>query len=123
VEAAYGDRSLSSSQIYRIIKQVRARKNTDDQRHLNLKKTVRSANLIASEAAAVADDRRIDTRSLSAAHGVCLRTICQILKEDLGLVKKSARWVPKRTCAHCRRSLQLVHCPQHPVARTPTLFA
>jgi hypothetical protein len=54
---------------------------------------------------------------------VCLRTICQILKEDLGLVKKSARWVPKRTCAHCRRSLQLVHCPQHPVARTPTLFA
>jgi histone-lysine N-methyltransferase SETMAR len=26
---------------------------------------------------------------------VCLRTICRILKEDLGLVKKSARWVPK----------------------------
>jgi hypothetical protein len=53
------------------------------------------ANLIASVAAAVAVDRRIDTRSLAAGHGVCLRTICQILKEDLGLVKKSARWVPK----------------------------
>ncbi len=95
MEAAYGDRSLSSSQIYRIIKQARAGKDTEDQRHLNPKKTVRTATLIASVAAAVAPDWCIDTRSLAAAHGVCLRTICRILKEDLGLVKKSARWVPK----------------------------
>jgi formate-dependent phosphoribosylglycinamide formyltransferase (GAR transformylase) len=53
------------------------------------------ATLIASVAAAIAADRHIDTRSLAAAHGVCLRTTCQIPKEDLGLVKKSARWVPK----------------------------
>ncbi len=45
--------------------------------------------LIASVAAAVAADRRIDTRSLTAAHVVCPRTICRILKEDLSLVKKS----------------------------------
>jgi hypothetical protein len=95
VEAAYGDRSLSSSQLYCIIKQARAEKDTEDQRHLNPKKTVHTVTLIASVAAAVAADRRIDTRSLAAAHGVCLRTICRILKEDLGLVKKSARWVPK----------------------------
>ncbi len=35
-----------------------------------VKKTVGMANIIASVAAAVADDRRIDTRSLPAAHGV-----------------------------------------------------
>jgi hypothetical protein len=52
-------------------------------------------SLIASVAAAVANDRHIDTRSLAAAHGVCLRTICRILKEDLGLVNKLAHWVPK----------------------------
>jgi RNA polymerase-interacting CarD/CdnL/TRCF family regulator len=90
VEAAYGKRSSSSSQIFRIIKQARAGKNTDNQWHLNLEKTVRTANLIASVAAVVADYWRIDTRSLAAAHGVCLRTICRILKEDLGLVKKLA---------------------------------
>jgi hypothetical protein len=31
IEAAYGDGGLSSSQIYRMIKQAKARKNTDDQ--------------------------------------------------------------------------------------------
>ncbi len=57
--------------------------------------TVHTANLITSVAAAVANDRRNDTRSLIAAQGVCVRTICRILKEDLGPVKKSACWVPK----------------------------
>ncbi len=38
--------------------------------HLNLKKTDRTANIISSVAAAIADDQRIDTRSLPAAHGV-----------------------------------------------------
>jgi hypothetical protein len=53
------DQSLISLQRYRIIKHTRGR-------HLNLKKTVRTANIIAS----VANDQRIGTRSLHAAHGV-----------------------------------------------------
>ncbi len=63
VEAAHRDRSLSSLQRYRIIKQARGR-------HLNIKKTVRTANIIASVVVAVANDQQIDTRSLHAAHGV-----------------------------------------------------
>ncbi len=59
VEAAHGDQSLISLQRYRIIKQARGR-------HLNLKKTVRTVNIIA----AGADDQQIGTRSLHAAHGV-----------------------------------------------------
>ncbi len=95
MDAAYGDQSLSPSQIYRIIKQARAGKDSEDQNHLNPKKNVRTASLIASMATAVANDWSIDTRSLAATHCECLRIICRFLKEDLGLVKKSAGWVPK----------------------------
>ncbi len=63
IEAAHGDQSLSSLQRYRIIKQARGH-------HLNLKITVRTADIIAYVAAAVADDQWIDTRSIHAAHGV-----------------------------------------------------
>jgi hypothetical protein len=48
------------------------------------------ANLIASVAAAIANDRQIETRFLAAVHGPSAEFL-----EDLGLVKKSARWVPK----------------------------
>ncbi len=41
----------------------------------------------ASVATAIANDQRIDTWSLAAAHGVCLRTICQILRQDFRVVK------------------------------------
>jgi hypothetical protein len=75
-EAAYGDRGLSSSQIYRMIKQAKAGKNIEDQCHLNPKKTVRTAKLIG--AAAVANDRQIDTRSLAAAHGPSLEFLKKI---------------------------------------------
>jgi hypothetical protein len=50
---------------------------------------------LASIAAAVEKDRRITVRKLAASHGLPIRTVHTILKEDLGLVKKSARWVPK----------------------------
>ena len=40
-ETAYGEKALKKTVIYAIIKKVNSGKNTDDQRHLNWKKTVR----------------------------------------------------------------------------------
>jgi histone-lysine N-methyltransferase SETMAR len=40
-------------------------------------------------------DQRVTVRRLALAHGVSKNTIHSMLKEDLNLSKKSARWVPK----------------------------
>ncbi len=66
-----------------------------DQRHLNSKKTVLTLALIASVAAAVEDDRRVCIEALATAHGTSISMIHAMLHADLGLEKKSARWVPK----------------------------
>jgi hypothetical protein len=52
-----------------------------------------TANLIAS--VAVAEDRRVSIQDLARAHGTSYGTISCILHSQLGLVKKSACWVPK----------------------------
>lgn len=51
--------------------------------------------LIAAIAVAVKEDGRVNIRDLAAANGASYGTILNILHNDLGLVKKSARWVPK----------------------------
>jgi histone-lysine N-methyltransferase SETMAR len=94
-EAAYGDQALKKTQIYEVMKKVKAGKNTEDQRHLSAKKTKRTVNLVASVAAAVKEDARVSIQELASANGVSYGTIQTILHDDLGLSKKSARWVPK----------------------------
>jgi hypothetical protein len=95
VDAAFGDKALSKSQINHIIKAVKEGKNTADQRHSSAKKTKRTGNVLASIAATVEKDRQIMVCELAATHGLLIGTVHAILKDDLGLVKKSARWVPK----------------------------
>jgi hypothetical protein len=67
VDAAFGDKTLQKMAVYDIIKKVKAGKDTADQRHLNPKKTVRTAALIASVAATVEEDRRVTIETLAAA--------------------------------------------------------
>jgi histone-lysine N-methyltransferase SETMAR len=95
VDAVFGDKTLHKTAIYEIIKKVKAGKDTADQQHLNPKKTVWTAALIASEAATVEEDQRVTIETLATAHGASLHTIHRILREDLGLEKKTARWVPR----------------------------
>jgi hypothetical protein len=54
-----------------------------------------TADLIASVTAAVAEDRRVSIQDLARTHRTSYGTISRILHSQLGLVKKSARWVPK----------------------------
>jgi histone-lysine N-methyltransferase SETMAR len=94
-DAAFGDKSLTKTAIYNILKKVKAGETTDDLRHLNAKKTKRTQDIIAAVAADVNADRRVKCMDLATAHGVSYGTMHNILHKELGLVKKSARWVPK----------------------------
>ena len=94
-EKRWGDLALKKTQLYAIIKKVKAGKNAYDQRSLSSQRTKRTASSIAAVAAAIEDDRRFTIRSLVFVTGLSVTTIYRILKDDLGLVKKSARWVPK----------------------------
>ena len=94
-ELAFPGKSLSESQINRIIRAVKMGENTDDQRRFNAKKTVRTADLVAAVAATVESDRRLLVLAIALAEGASEKTVHRILTDDLGLVKKSAHWVPK----------------------------
>jgi hypothetical protein len=95
MDSAFVDKTLQKMAIYAIIKKVMAGETTSDQRHLNGKKTVGNAALIASAAAVVEQNRCLSIKSFAVAHGVGVGTIQRILHEYFGLEKKSALWVPK----------------------------
>jgi flagellar motor component MotA len=56
---------------------------------------VHTTALIAAVAADMEAVRQICVKALASAHGTSVGTIFATLHENLGLVKKSARWVPK----------------------------
>jgi hypothetical protein len=87
VDAACCDQTLQKTAIYAIIMKVKAGELTANMQHLNLKKTVRTPELIASVAAAIEEDRRLLMEMIAAAHGVSEKTIFNILHHDLGLEK------------------------------------
>ena len=95
VKKAFGDKALKRTQIYEVIRKVKAGENTVDQRFRNPKKTKRHQSLITAVAATVEQDRRVGIEYLAEANGVSYGTIYNILHDNLGLEKKSARWVPK----------------------------
>jgi hypothetical protein len=95
VDLVYGDKALKKTAIYAIFKKVSPEKPQEDQRRFNPKKTMQTASLIASVATAVEEDHRLGVKYLATVHGVSVYTIHSILHKDLGLEKKSSRWLPK----------------------------
>jgi len=91
----YGEKTLSRSQIYKIMKTVKEGGDTSDQRGRSTEKNVKTADLIAAIAEAVNENGRLTVRELALSYNVSKDTIHSILRDDLGLSKKSARWVPK----------------------------
>jgi hypothetical protein len=79
---------------------------------------VRTPALIASVAAAVEEDRRVCIEALAMAHGTSVSTIHAVLHDDLGLEKKSVRWVTKllndeqkqQRVKVCSEFVKAVHC-------------
>ncbi len=74
--------ALKKTQIYEYFKRVKMGKNTDDRRGFTKQKT---ADLIASVATAVAEDRWVSIQDLARAHGASHGTISRILHCQLGL--------------------------------------
>jgi hypothetical protein len=62
---------------------------------LNGKRKICSPAFIADAAAAIEKDQRLTVRRLALVHGVSKNSIHHMLKEDLNLSKKSAKWVHK----------------------------
>ncbi len=60
-----------------------------------MKNTKRTFDAIATDAADIKGGHHVSTRDLATTHGVLYGTINYSLYANLGLVKKSARWVPK----------------------------
>jgi hypothetical protein len=114
-----GDKALKMTQIYKILKQFKMRKN---RRGFNKQKTNMTADLIASVAAAVAEDRRVSIQDLARAHGTSYGNISRILHSQLGLVKKSAQWVRKLLSTTRRWSRSSWRKKKDQTALPPSLF-
>jgi hypothetical protein len=73
--------------------------------------------LIASVTATIEEDRQLSIEALAKAQGMSFSTIHTVLHEDLGLEKKSARWVPKiliddqkQPVGVCSEFFAAIHC-------------
>jgi hypothetical protein len=86
---------LTKTAIYNILKNVKAGETTNDQWHLNAKKTKWTQDIITAASANVNAERQVTCMDLATVHGVSYGTMHNILHEELGLVKKLAHWVPK----------------------------
>ena len=95
VDSVYGIKGLKKTAIYDIIKKVKAGNNTDDQRRFNAKNTKRTAEKIEEISASIESNRRISIQELTSACGLSYGSVSNVIHKDLGLVKKSARWVPR----------------------------
>lgn len=94
VGQSFGKGSMSRSQINQILKAAKEGKNMEDHHRYNAKKTARTAANIEAVDATLSDNRRSNLIELKLETGLSDAIISGILNEDLGLVKKSACWVP-----------------------------
>ena len=86
---------MTLTQIYRIIKAYKEGRDREDQRGQNAKKTVRTPEMIVAVKDYIESDRRVTYTDIEEAFGLTPGTVNTIIKDDLDLIKKSARWVPR----------------------------
>ena len=95
VAKTFQSKAMSLPQIYKIIRDVKAGRGMGDQRAGNAVKTVRTVDMIEAVREFVTSDRRVTFSDIEEEFGLSRGTMANIMKDDLGLVKKSARWVPR----------------------------
>jgi histone-lysine N-methyltransferase SETMAR len=98
VNQAFPNKGLSLSQCYRIVENVKKGKSLEemkDQRNKNPKKTKRTEDVVELVKSDIEEDRRVTLRQLAARYDMSLGSMQNLVTEQLGMRKKSARWVPK----------------------------
>ena len=90
-DLAFRDKNFHKSTIYSIINKTKAGNITDDQNHLNAKKTKRTLWLVTAVPATVEKYVWVTVSNLALAHKVSVSTIFAIFHKELVLVTKSAR--------------------------------
>ena len=94
-QKAIGDDALKRTAMYEIVKRVKEDGNLEDNWGKFDHKFVRTQEMIAEVKAAIEADRRVGKRSLTENFMVSYGTMQTIITDDLKMVKKSARWVPR----------------------------
>jgi methionine aminopeptidase len=95
VDKVYVASGLSISQVYRILAKVKAGENAEDRRGFITERRIRTPDMVKAVEAFVAENRRHTVNDICKGFSLTRETVGRILHDDLGLVKKSARWVPK----------------------------
>ena len=99
IEKAYGEGVLSRATIYRLVKAGKERTPFNTHGGSRPKETVtakkRTAELINAIRDFIQEDRRVTVVDVAQIFDISAGTAFNILHSDLGLTKKSARWVPK----------------------------
>ena len=116
-EQAYGHQALKRTQIYGFMTKMKEGGAVGNNRGSHCEKA-RTAALFADIAAEIKKDGCITIRELDIAFGVSKDIIHKVLHEELGLSKKSARWVPKlfpqeqtqERVRVCRKFVAAVYC-------------
>ena len=95
VDNVYKEDGLSMSQIYRIMAQVREGKDLESQQGRHTKHLKRTTSNIALIQDLVHENRHATLEELAEMSELSTFTVHNILRMDLGLSKKAARWVPR----------------------------
>ena len=95
VQRSFPENFLSMSQVYRIRAEVMKGSDMSDKRGKGSTKTARTPQNIASVEDIILRDRRVTMSEIEEETQIPHSTVHRIVTEDLGLSKKSARWVPR----------------------------
>jgi orotate phosphoribosyltransferase-like protein len=77
------------------VAKVKAGEDPEDKRHLNPKRTKRTMDLVEKVRDFLTQDRRVSLEEIADEFEIAKGTAFNIVHDDLGLSKKSARWVLK----------------------------
>ena len=98
VNEAFPDSGLSLRTCQRICHDILAGKTLDemqDKRKFNAVKTRRTEDVVELVRADIEEDRRITIKFLARRYTMSKSTMHALVTDQLGLAKKSARWIPK----------------------------
>ena len=94
LEKAFGPKVMSRQQVNVIIRLVKSGQDTVDLRGTNPHRTVRTHDAKQKIREIVEEDRQSTIEEIALQTGLSETSVHRVLTEDLGLTKKSARWVP-----------------------------